>query len=510
MTQSATFDAVPAFGVSDAISAARSVAPVALTWPKGAPANGDMLVACVESQWQATPATPAGWTALSTAGTSAFGTGLFYRIANAEPATVTFTIPVPFNISAAMIRVSGAAATAPRWSHAGIRNATTLNTAGLVPDALGMLPLACFGGVNATTFSIANGWTLGAADSGAYATLVEQRQTLTADTQTPVSVAVTTATKSAQTDAYGLLIARGASQSPPSSGLRVVDAGSGFVSKAPLTLPWPKGAPAQGDLLIACAQSQWQALPQTPAGWTALFAANANFGSALFYKIAGSAEPAAVQFTIPSPYNISASILRITGAATSAPLWSHATDSGVATLATQPIVPNVMGMLPLACFDGVNAGSYTTAPAWSLATNDVNAYATSIEERSAVTSDLTTAISVSATTRSGAASTTNDAFGLLIAPATNAASGPIVLTPSSIAFGSLTAAAQTVTASESGTPSLTASGPSCTGIATLAPKGGGFTVSPVGVGSCSFTFSDTSGHSALLPITTTSTFANLR
>ncbi len=514
-THTAAIEAAPVFGVSDAVSGARSVAPLALTWPKGAPANGDVLVACVESQWQATPVTPAGWTSLYAAGASTFGTALVYRIANAEPATVTFAIPTPYNISAAMIRVSGAAAVAPLWSHAAVRNASTLNTSGLVPNALGMLPIACFGGVNATTFSAAAGWTLGAANTGGYATMIEQRQTLTADLQTPVSVAASAAAKSANIDGYGLLIASAAPATPPPSAppsaLHVVDAGSGFVFKAPLTVTWPKGRPAQGDLLVACAESQWQALPQTPSGWTALYAANATFGTALFYKIAGAAEPASVGFGIPSPYNISASIVRITGAAASAPLWSHAANAGLATLASQSIVPNVLGMLPLACFGGVNAGSYTTASGWSLTTHDSNGYATSIEQRQSDTSDITSPISVSATTSNGAASTTNDAFGILVAPAAITATGPIGLDPSSVAFQSPQAASVTVAATEPGITAFSASGTSCSGIATLVTNGGGrFTLSPVATGSCSFTIRDASGHTAVLPVSTTSTVVNVR
>ena len=52
----------------------------------------------------------------------------------------------------------------------------------------------------------------------------------------------------------------------------LTDANSGSTSFAPLALTWPKGAPAAGDVLVACSEAQWQTTPQTPTGWTALLA----------------------------------------------------------------------------------------------------------------------------------------------------------------------------------------------------------------------------------------------
>ena len=206
-TAALTAQTTPAVGVADAVSGSRSAAPLSLIWPKGAPAVGDLLVACVESQYAATPQSPAGWTALYSTSLNSFGTALFYKTASAnESASVVFRIPSPYNVSAAMIRVSGAATGAPLWSHAAAKTAS-FTTAPIVPNVLGMLPLACFGGVNATSFSVAAGWKVDAGRTGAYLTTIEQRQATTTDLTTRISVSTTATGSQSNNNAYGLLVA---------------------------------------------------------------------------------------------------------------------------------------------------------------------------------------------------------------------------------------------------------------------------------------------------------------
>ena len=80
---------------------------------------------------------------------------------------------------------------------------------------IGMLPLACFGGVPLASFSVATGYssvTQSSTTNHTYDSFIEQSATLTADTKTAISVATTdtTAGGSTQNDAYGILVAPGA------------------------------------------------------------------------------------------------------------------------------------------------------------------------------------------------------------------------------------------------------------------------------------------------------------
>lgn len=89
-----------------------------------------------------------------------------------------------------------------------------------------------------------------------------------------------------------------------------------------------------------------------------------------------------------------------------------------------------------------------------------------------------------------------------------ASPGAMKLSSSALAFTATGAAnAQTVTATQvdySG--AFTASGTSCSGIATISPASGtSFTVTPVGAGTCAFTIAGASGASATLSIGVTTT-----
>jgi hypothetical protein len=548
---------VGTFGVADATSGIVPVGPLALTWPKGAPNSGDVLLACVENQYQVKATAPSGWTTLSQT-TTGFGSALFFKIAGtAEPASVSFALPSSGNVSAAMVRVTGAAMSTPQFTH--LENSgASITTTGLIPSVLGMLPLACFGGVPLASFSVAAGYsslTQSSTSNHTYDSLMEQSATLTADTKTAISVATTdtTASSSTQNDAYGILVAPGAAATatpvptptptapatpPPSTGgPAFADANGGSISVAPLSLSWPKGAPHAGDLLLACIENQWNVTATPPMGWSALSSTASAFGSSLFERVAGAGEPATVVFALPSSGNISASMVRITGAASSGLQFAHSETSG--TSATTPsLVPSVLGMLPVACFGGISLTSYSVASGWSLATQSMTSsktYTTLLEMRSTLTTSTSTGVIVTTTGSGATSSTQNDAYGILVAPASAATTTPtapptasptsaptapptatpttapspsaLTLNPSSVSFLAIPSAAQMVTASQTGNTSFTASSTNCSGIATITPAGGSgtFSVSPVAVGTCAFTITGAGGQSMLLAVSVTVT-----
>jgi hypothetical protein len=277
-----------------------------------------------------------------------------------------------------------------------------------------------------------------------------------------------------------------------------------------LTLAWPKGAPASGDVLIACADANIANTPAAPAGWTALYATSAGRkGTALFYRIAGPKEPAAVVFAIPHPYNVGAAMVRVTGAGATAPIWSHTTNAGTGSITTAAVVPNVVGMLPLACFASVTAGEPTNAAGWTIDTREGQYYSALFEQRQSLTPNTTTGISVTSIDTAPASSTVNDAYGLLVAPA-GVTEGGLTLTPASIAFGGVKAPAQTVTVTQTGNTSFTANSQNCSTVATVLGQGGGkFNVAPVGVGTCTVTIAGAAGATIALPVSTTATVLNL-
>ncbi|MBC5811286.1 MAG: hypothetical protein GIW95_10630, partial [Candidatus Eremiobacteraeota bacterium] len=149
------------FGITDSNSGSTWPGPLTLPWPKGAPNGGDLEIACVENQAHVVPNTPPGWTAAYTSAGDLFGTGLFYKYASVgEPASVSFTLPVQGNISAAIVHVEG------NDVHLGFRGFThtgfgaVTNVAAQVPvdpNHGGMLALACFSGVWTTSYSGAPG-----------------------------------------------------------------------------------------------------------------------------------------------------------------------------------------------------------------------------------------------------------------------------------------------------------------------------------------------------------------
>lgn len=86
---------------------------------------------------------------------------------------------------------------------------------------------------------------------------------------------------------------------------------------------------------------------------------------------------------------------------------------------------------------------------------------------------------------------------------------PVVLSTQSMSFSATGASnAQTLTASEIGyNGNFSASTANCSGIATISPgtSASAFTVTPAGVGTCSFTISDASAQTKSLSITVTTT-----
>jgi phospholipase C len=412
---------VSPFTVADAISASRSSTPMTLAWPNGAPASGDLELACVESQWGVTPNAPAGWKALYQSA-NAFGTALFYKVAGAsETATVTFSLAAAGNISVAMTRVAGTSGATPQFSHATITGRVlSASTAAIAPSSNGMLPIGCFAGVNVASYATASGWNSDAQGAGTYANFAENRTTLTSGSAAVgVTAAVLGTSTGTQIDAYQILLAAAAPVSaPPAGAPQVADAISNSSGHAPLSMSWPKGSPQPGDLEIACVESQWQALPLAPQGWTQLYADASGFGTALFYRIAGASEPSSATFALSGTGNIDVAMARVANASAAAPQFTHTKVTRSFTSAsTAPIAPASPGGLPLACFAGLEVGAYSVAANWSQDAENNQTYSGFFEHRQTLTSASDSTISVSSNVSSQSSGSEVNAYGLVVAPA---------------------------------------------------------------------------------------------
>jgi hypothetical protein len=184
-------------------------------------------------------------------------------------------------------------------------------------------------------------------------------------------------------------------------------------------------------------------------------------------------------------------------------MWSHNENFGVASISPPALVPSVLGMLPLVCVGGVNAGSYSFAAGWTPVTQSASTYVNTVAT-GAATTDTRTPISVTAAASNGTLTIQSDAYGLLVAPA--AASTGVSVQPASISFLATAVPAQTVVATQSGNSSFTASSTNCLGVATLTQTANSvFSVVPVAAGACSFTISGSAGSSVALPVTVTTT-----
>lgn len=130
-----------------------------LTYPSGAPANGDLLLLGVNSDTIVT--TPSGWTAFPTGDVGNQGAYLFYRTAGpSDSGTVTITTAGDFSSAAVFARYSGA-----RSSPADV-SATTrvINTPGVSSPAVSPAALAETGEL-AVLFAACHNNTGGAATS---------------------------------------------------------------------------------------------------------------------------------------------------------------------------------------------------------------------------------------------------------------------------------------------------------------------------------------------------------
>jgi hypothetical protein len=95
-------------------------------------------------------------------------------------------------------------------------------------------------------------------------------------------------------------------------------------------------------------------------------------------------------------------------------------------------------------------------------------------------------------------------LGATPTPTPSPTPAPVVPVPTAIAFTGLGAAnAQSVSVTESGYSGTFSEADSCAGIATIATASPKFTVTPIAVGTCSITISDTAQHSVAVAVTVT-------
>lgn len=140
----------------------------------------------------------------------------------------------------------------------------------------------------------------------------------------------------------------------------------GVTASLPVSLP---KEPTPGNLLV-CWWSGGSACTLTNSGWTAGPRVDANVGSAMYYKIATSADTATVTFSL-SRNDVTGGFIEYAGNA-AAPFDKQASSSvfndtgaySITAVSTQTSTPNDLIVSLAALRASVTAG-YPTAPAWT-------------------------------------------------------------------------------------------------------------------------------------------------
>jgi hypothetical protein len=133
---------------------------------------------------------------------------------------------------------------------------------------------------------------------------------------------------------------------------------SGTFSSPLGTIPWPLGAPADGDILVAMVQGNDNGTITPPSGWSQLYFeshVSPAYNTSGLYWHRASSEPSSLTWGDSlTGVNFVVSMLRISGAAVTAPQWSHSA-SATTSVATNPLTSAAANALVIAGFEGANS-----------------------------------------------------------------------------------------------------------------------------------------------------------
>lgn len=519
-----------------------------------APTVGNCITICLAINSNATFTTPTGWTAgpIVQYAAQSRAMAFFYRVVQTGDTATgpVCTISAAANIAWVMTEYSGVSATAPLNQSASGNSGgsvATWSSPAVTPNVLNTLPVAYFSlTVGYTVTSVGTGWTNDLKQTTSNPPFIEmQHAGLTADTttaqqatltasaagfgldlivllapaSTPLAITPTTmtfATPSAATQNATVSGGTTPYNTPTSSNAAVATA---TISGSTVTVT-PHGAgsctitvtdsatPTAGSVTIAV--TVYGALTITPAALT--LAANAGAVALAVAKsgfsgtISASSSDTTVAQVTPSSGsgpNLTIYALRQAGNGGTANITITAAgaDSVVVPVTVYgPITPS-----------GVSTGYGGTTIVGVSEAQYTGLYTAALDDPTLGTLDAAsktatgaTAVNFTFTPASGATGETlltiTDDHGGSAQYSINVA-GPIVATPSTLTFSSVTASAQTISASAAYDPtslSAVSSDPTVATVAALPGAGPGsanFSVAPVGPGTCTVTISDALGNS---------------
>lgn len=304
-----------------------------------------------------------------------------WKVAADEPASYSMISQRTGWATCSILAFTGVEASAPfsagfaDWITTGDRSATK-TTPSVTPDANDSYVLRL--AVSANSSTTAESWTppAGHTELLDYAPTTDQITHTAAGRQLSGGANTATGTadftfSSAQLASFGTTAALRPVAGPPVStpaGFSRVQAASNGAITTSLAVSLPK-APTPGNLLV-CWWCGGSAATLTNSGWTAGPRVDANVGSAMYYKIATSADTATVTFTL-SRNDVTGGFIEYAGN-TAAPFDRQATSSvfgdngaySITAVSTPTSSPNDLIVSLAALRASVTAG-YPTAPAWT-------------------------------------------------------------------------------------------------------------------------------------------------